>query len=293
MWTMRLATLGAVLGAMVASPAFAGERKNREEVVIRIEVDDDEVSVIRDGVPVPPGSIVEEDGRLVILGDDGETVLLSLPHGPHRDLREHLIRLQALPAARGLRIGVWLEPVEPALAAHAGVDPDHAILVSNVEDDGSADRAGMRRYDLITRIAGEEVDAIQDVRRALMEMEEGDHLALTVRRRGQTTELDLVPELQDLGWSHRSTDLEDEEFGELLDIMPMLDSLDRMVYFSTGEEGDFAMIGPDVEREIERAKEEAMRAREEALRAREEALREVEERLRAIERRLERMEDDR
>jgi hypothetical protein len=302
MKTGRRFALGAalVLGVLVASPADAGE-KNREEVVIRIEVDDDEVSVIRDGVPVPPGSIVAEDGQLVILGDDGETVLLALPHGPHRGLREHLHHLQALPAARGLRIGVWLEPVDPALAAHTGIDSDHAILVTNVNDGGPADRAGMRRYDIVTRVAGEKVDEIGDVRHALEEMEEGDHLVLTVRRGGQTTELDIVPELRDLGPAYLSTDLEDLEdleLEEMLEVMPMLESLDRTVYFATGEDGDFAVVGPEFEREMERvqeevlrAQEEALRAQEEALRAREEALREVEERLRAIERRLERMED--
>jgi len=300
----RWRALGAALalGVLAATSAHAGGKK--DEVVIRIDVDGDEVSVTRNGLPVPPESILTEDGNLVIRGDDGETVLLAIPAGG--DLQGNLHRPPTLPS-RGLRIGVMLESPDPAVAAQAGVDPDEAILVTNVEDGGPADRGGLRRYDLITAVAGEAVGGIGDVRHALQEMEEGDHLALTVRRRGERVDLDIVPELRDLGLVHLSTDLEDGDLDELIQVMPLLDALDRTVYFTTGEDGDLAVIGKDMELEVERAREEADRAREEArrereevrraereaVRAHEEAMREMEERLRELEERLEEVEEER
>ncbi len=295
MKTARLTAIlvAASLGALVASPAQAGKDKDKDKdaIVIRIETDDGQVRISQDGVPLPSGAVVRRDDQVLVLGDDGETVLFSLPHGQDRSVGEHLQAFQALSVGEGLRIGIWLEPVEPALAAHAGVDPQHAILISNVEHGGPADRAGVQRYDLITQVAGERVEGIGDVRQALEEMEEGQKLRLGLRRGGKKLVLQVEPELREL--SPFAADWNDHYFQALRSAEPWLRSLDRTVLFGAEEDGDFALISPEGELDMERAMEKARRAYEQTLRQREEALRAVEERLSELEGRLERVEGGR
>jgi len=270
----------------------AGKKKARDEVELRIVIEDDEVHVTRDGVPVSPHSIVEREGQLVIVGDDGETAVMVIPHGPHRGVAEALATLRGLPGPKGLRVGLWLEPVDEALAAHLGVEADRAILVTEVEVDGPAAKAGVQRYDVITQVAGIEVDGIHDVREALEGMEEGQHLSLTVRRGGGELSLDLVPELRDLFTGGHHGLLELEELEELESVLPVLEDLERHVLFLEGESGSIAVISPEAEMREMEAEQREMEA-EQRLMEREQRLMEMEQRLMEMEQRLMEMEQHR
>jgi len=162
-----------------------------------------------------------------------------------------------------LKIGVWLEPVSPALSAQLGIDTTEAVLVSRVADDGPADHAGMKSYDLIVEVNGERVDGLHAVSQALADMEEGQRLKVIVLRAGKRVALNIEPELG----SHAHTGMFEALSGDF-------GGFPNVQFF--GDDGDIAVFGAEIG--------------EHALEVNEEALREVQEELREIERRLRELE---
>src|SRR5262249_55214626 len=74
--------------------------------------------------------------------------------------------------------------------AQLGVDAASVLVVSDVAAGGAAEKAGVRRYDVLVRVDGK-APATQDrLRKAVASKSPGDSLALDVMRRGR--ELQLV-----------------------------------------------------------------------------------------------------
>lgn len=82
-------------------------------------------------------------------------------------------------------IGIYTEPVGPALASQIGVDADRCTLVTGVIAGRPADRAGLRRYDVITTADGCEPVSPGRLREIIRAKAPGDTLTLRVIRNGQ------------------------------------------------------------------------------------------------------------
>ncbi len=89
---------------------------------------------------------------------------------------------------RARAIGVNLADVAPATAAQAGVDPSRACVVTDVWTNSAADRAGLKKWDVVTSIDGKDWATADALRDAIRARKGGDTLRLSVVRAGQRIE---------------------------------------------------------------------------------------------------------
>jgi putative serine protease PepD len=66
------------------------------------------------------------------------------------------------------------------------------VVLAEVRADGPADRAGLQAGDVVTSVAGREVDSGDDVREAVSAREPGDTVEVQVQRDGQTRTLEVT-----------------------------------------------------------------------------------------------------
>jgi len=80
------------------------------------------------------------------------------------------------------KLGVSLAPLTPDLARELGVSGEQGVVVTDVSDGGPAQRAGVRRGDVILEVNRRSVKKPEDVAEAIRKMKEGDMALLRVRR---------------------------------------------------------------------------------------------------------------
>lgn len=98
-------------------------------------------------------TIVVRDGKLI---ENGDILLDTQLFGP----RSYL--------------GVTLVELTPELRAHFGAPKDAGVLVSAVDSDSPAGKAGIRVGDILLAVDGTDVVAPSGLRRALRDKKEGD-----------------------------------------------------------------------------------------------------------------------
>jgi membrane-associated protease RseP (regulator of RpoE activity) len=79
-------------------------------------------------------------------------------------------------------LGVTLVDITSELREHYGAGKDAGVLVSSLEDNGPADKAGVRVGDIITAVDGKDVASSSDLRKALREKKDGEAVRLDVLR---------------------------------------------------------------------------------------------------------------
>lgn len=103
-----------------------------------------------------------------------------------RDAERH-VRKMVLRVGGPRRLGVGYTVLTDQLAQHYGVKG--GVLVTEVEADGPAARAGLKAGDVVTRADGKEIDEGRDLAEVVAEAEPGSEIALGVRREGKDVEL--------------------------------------------------------------------------------------------------------
>lgn len=104
------------------------------------------------------------------------------------------IRLRGIAEADAVprfRIGVSCELVDEAIRAHVDV-PEDALMVRDVVEDGPAAEAGMKRFDILVRIAEKPVGSLE----ALVEQiqaSKGEEVPFVVLRKGQEVTVTIQP----------------------------------------------------------------------------------------------------
>jgi len=91
-------------------------------------------------------------------------------------------------------VGVYTDTVPGSTGAQLGIDRDHATLITHVISGGPADRAGVRRFDVVVEINGRTDASESDFRRAIRSTRDGDPLDIVVMREGQRVSLTITPE---------------------------------------------------------------------------------------------------
>src|SRR5699024_189309 len=71
-------------------------------------------------------------------------------------------------------------------------DVENGMVVANVEPGSPADEAGLKQFDVITKIDGHEIDSILDLRKYMYsETEVGDTVKLEVYQNGEAENVEL------------------------------------------------------------------------------------------------------
>lgn len=94
-------------------------------------------------------------------------------------------------------IGVQLTELTDQLGLYFGVKNDEGVLITEVNEDSPAEKAGLEAGDVITAINNEEVSDYGDVKEMVSESEEGDKLAVTIIRDKKSQTIEVVVEESD------------------------------------------------------------------------------------------------
>lgn len=106
---------------------------------------------------------------IVRTGEDGEPQVFRIgPNGP-------------MQVRRGF-IGLTLTELSPELREHFGVPADSGVIVSRVEPDSPALKAGVRVGDIITGVDGQKVDGSNEITRAIRRKKDGEAATLELWR---------------------------------------------------------------------------------------------------------------
>lgn len=95
------------------------------------------------------------------------------------------------------KIGVTLAEPGRTLANQLKIDRGDATVITDVSANSPADRAGLKRYDIVTAIDGMPKADIDDLRRAVRSKEWGESINFTIIREGQTIEVPILLERPD------------------------------------------------------------------------------------------------
>jgi len=98
------------------------------------------------------------------------------------------------------RIGIQVEPMSEQLREYFQAPPDRGLLVSTVEEDRPAARAGLRAGDVIVEAAGAPMSEPLDLRKAVARVPEGKALRLVLVRDGAPLEVTVYPEGMPTPW---------------------------------------------------------------------------------------------
>ena len=130
------------------------------------------------------GPVVDTDGKLIGINTHrpGEGFYLALPAGV--DLKARVDALARGESPRRVRLGVALAPPRVArrLRHAVGLPEREGLLVHAVEENGPADRAGLRRGDLIVSVSGAPVVSVEDLAKALQVAGEAGSADLVIVR---------------------------------------------------------------------------------------------------------------
>jgi serine protease Do len=89
-------------------------------------------------------------------------------------------------------IGARLQPLDKRLAKSFGVSKDFGVLIAGVEEGGPADKAGLRRGDIVIKYQGDRIRKVQQLMFAVAETSPGSEAAITVWRDGDRRELTVT-----------------------------------------------------------------------------------------------------
>jgi serine protease Do len=89
------------------------------------------------------------------------------------------------PARKDEKLGLRVAPLTPELARELRVPDERGVVVTGVTEDGPADRAGVRRGDLVIEVNRKPVRTVDELGSAVGKLKAGELALLRVRRRDQ------------------------------------------------------------------------------------------------------------
>jgi len=92
-------------------------------------------------------------------------------------------------AARPTRLGLRYMDLGEQLAAYFGVKQGEGVLVTSVEQDSPAAKAGLKAGDVILEFAGSTIGHGRDLREQVRDTKGGDEVTLKVQRQGKPVDL--------------------------------------------------------------------------------------------------------
>jgi membrane-associated protease RseP (regulator of RpoE activity) len=116
----------------------------------------------------------------------------------------------------GRYLGVDLQDLDSDLASYFKIDPKAGVLITRVERDSPAAKAGLRSGDIVTQFNGKKTASQEDLRDALNDLKEGEDAKLTVLRHGKEEQIVAHPEERGMNGFRELERLSDNpEMGQL------------------------------------------------------------------------------
>jgi hypothetical protein len=98
------------------------------------------------------------------------------------------------------RIGVQVQPMTTELREHFHAPPDKGLLVTRVEPDGAAARAGVEVGDILVEAGSEPLTKPFDLLRIVNRVPAGETLEISAVREGKPLTFTLQPEGEGMPW---------------------------------------------------------------------------------------------
>jgi serine protease Do len=92
---------------------------------------------------------------------------------------------------RDIWFGFKVQEITPMLADYLNLENTDGVLVAQVDRNGPADRAGMKKLDIIIEISESSIQNSDDAELAVTDAQVGDTLTITVLRDGKKKTINL------------------------------------------------------------------------------------------------------
>jgi len=174
---------------------------------IRIETDATGEYSVHSGTKALSGAeLVRTDDGLTVLDEKGQVLAeLECTHDGRIIMPpEASLTLAPKPKQRAV-IGIKLAALGEALAAQLDLEPASGALVSEVTEAYPAERAGLKKHDVIVRADGRPLDESTTLTSILASKREGEQVVLTVLRGGRELEIPIPVKLEEIPTSYFST----------------------------------------------------------------------------------------
>lgn len=190
------------------------------------------LKIVRDG---------EQKSIAVILGKRPKSEL-KIVEPLLRDLYMPHADVYSLAYHSGSRIGVKVQSLTEQLGEYFGVEDGQGALITEVEEDMPAEKAGLKAGDVIVEADGEDIEDTGDLVGVISEKEEGDKVKITVMRDRSSRSFEVEVEESE-AWSS-------SDWGDFAKVKILSDKLKKPETVWFGKESS------DLEDEMEELKEE-------------------------------------
>ena len=131
------------------------------------------------------------------------------------------------------RLGVGMQDISEGLRKQLGLKDRKGAVVSTVEPDGPAEKAGFKQYDVIFEVNGQRVETSNDLKFKIADIEPGKKINIKVHRDGK--EITLNPTIEELEPETAKGEAASSEKDVGLSITPMTPALARRYGYRTTE----------------------------------------------------------
>jgi Do/DeqQ family serine protease len=135
------------------------------------------------------GELVGINSQIVSVSEGNIGIGFAIPANMARRVMD---QLRTDGRVRRAQLGVVVQPLTSDLAESLGLKQVGGALVNRVESGSAADRAGLKRGDVITRFSGSAVQDYNSLRNRVAETAPGSAARVTVIREGQERELSVT-----------------------------------------------------------------------------------------------------
>ena len=93
--------------------------------------------------------------------------------------------------------GFAVRELTPGVARYFGFEGDEGVIVTEITGMGAAERAGLRKGDILVRLDRRRVEGMEDVQEALAGKKRSDAMRVDVYRKGKVLSLKIKPQVSD------------------------------------------------------------------------------------------------
>ena len=131
------------------------------------------------------------------------------------------------------RLGVVMQNVTDGMRKQFDIKAAKGAIITTVEPDGPADKAGFKQYDVIVELNGQPIEDSNDLKFKIADIEPGNKISVKVIRDGK--EVTLTPTVEELEPEEEKGEVASSEKDVGLSLAPMTPSLARRYGYRTTE----------------------------------------------------------